>query len=110
MEITGKVTLITDKITVGQKNTEKQSILVKETEHEEDYKTQSLLIDFLGDNLKKIESITTGDIVTVKFNTSTREYNDRVYNNITGRSCELVGNAIPKEQTEAVEPNDDLPF
>lgn len=109
MEITGKVLTITDKITVGQKNTEKQSILVKEQEHEEDYKNNSLMIDFFSDSIKKIQSLTTGDIVTVKFNTSTREYKDkngenRVFNSITGYSVELVW-AGSVEDT-----SDSLPF
>jgi hypothetical protein len=77
MEITGKITKILPKITVGSNNTEKQSIVVEE--HTGEY-PNSLCIDFFKDKTKKLSSFTKGDIVTVQYNTKAREYNDRVFN------------------------------
>lgn len=105
MEITGKITSILPKITIGTKKTEKQSIVVQETTNEEEYKNNSVCIDFFKDKIKKLESLTTGDIVTVQFNIKAREYNDRVFNWVSWRSVELVGTSNVEPQSEW-----DLPF
>lgn len=90
MEITGKVVAITEQVLVWQKQNPKQSIVVKETTHEEDHKNNWLCIDFFGEWVKKIASLTKWDIVKVSFNTSTREWEWKIFNNVSWRKVELV--------------------
>lgn len=105
MKITWKITHKWKIETVWQKQTEKQSIVVTETENE-DYKNNSVMIDFFGEWLSKIEKLEKWDIVTAYFNIKTREYNGKVFNSITGRKVELVSAG----KTTSVSWWDDLPF
>ena len=79
MQIKGRVLKVGEIEKVGANETEKGFVLLEETE--EKY-PNSLKIDFWGDKLEKISGVEENDILTVEFNTSTNEYNDKVYNNI----------------------------
>lgn len=43
----------------------------------------SLVITALGDRVEKLNTLRVGDCVTARFDTQVREYNGRVFNNIT---------------------------
>ena len=43
----------------------------------------SLVITAFGDRVEKLNTLRVGDYVTVRFDTQAREYNGRVFNNIT---------------------------
>lgn len=79
MQIEGTVLSKTPVITIGENKLLKQSLHVEEVGQEY---PQSLLIDFLGDWVAKLEKINTGDIVSVSFNTRVTDYNGKQYNNI----------------------------
>lgn len=62
MEFNGKVTHKTSKELVGEKQTEKQSIRVEETEGEY---PNAMFIDFFGKKVSELEKVNVGDVVTV---------------------------------------------
>lgn len=43
----------------------------------------SMVITAFGDSVEKLNTLRVGDYVTVRFDTQAREYNGRVFNNIT---------------------------
>ena len=94
MEIKGKIKQITEKIIVGQKQTEKQSIIVEEILG--DY-PNSLCIDVLGKSIEKLKGFKEGDHVVVEYKTTAKEYNGRVFNNISLRAIKSIA------QVEAME-------
>ena len=104
MEITGIVLKKTSEIKVGKKEMPKVTLVVSENEHTGDnaYRNNSIAIDFLWDKVDLIKDIIEDDLVTVSYNTKATEYNDRVYNNITGRKIDITEK---KEETD-----ENLPF
>lgn len=102
MQITGQITTITPKEIVGQKQTEKQIIVVKELLGEY---PNSLAIDVMGKNIEKIKNYKEWDIVQVTYNTSTSEYNGRIYNRISLWAINSQSTVEAMEDT-----GDDLPF
>lgn len=56
----------------------------------------SLVITAFGDRVEKLNTLRLGDYVTARFDTQAREYNGRVFNNIT-----LYDITQPQPQTQA---------
>lgn len=103
MEFAGKVMKVTDSQFVGNNNLEKKTILVKETKSDEDYKNNSLAIDFLGDKVALIDGVEEGDTVKVMLNFKAREAtNGNIYNGITGWKVDKTSSGEEK--------GEDLPF
>lgn len=55
----------------------------------------SLVITAFGDRVEKLNTLRVGDYVTARFDTQVREYNGRVFNNIT-----LYDITIPQAQAQ----------
>lgn len=106
MQLKGKVTHKSEIQIVGKKQMEKQFIVVKETEHEEDYKNNALAIDFLWEKVQLLDNIQENDIVTVEYNTNTNEYNGKYYNSIRGWKIEKHW----ESKTDTEDNEWDLPF
>ncbi len=101
MDFSGKITHKTNKETVGEKQTPKQSIRVEETEGEY---PNAMFIDFFGKKVSELEKVNVWDAVTVWVNFKSSEYKGRFYNNLSGRSIKV-------DQEWFAKPIDDsLPF
>lgn len=85
---------ISDLELVWTKNTQKQTILVKE---KKDEYPQSAVFTFIGKNTEYLTGINVGDEVEVKFNLNSTEYNGKRYNNINGYSCVVTKQAPVQE-------------
>lgn len=92
MEIKGQVEHITEVQTVGKNNVQKQTLIVKETTHgsDEDYKNNSVAVDFMGEKVEKLQGLEEWDIVTVFYNIKTNEYNGRRYNRVNAWNIEVA--------------------
>jgi hypothetical protein len=77
----------------------------------EEYKRNSMVIDFFGKQIPQLIKYKVGDIVIVEYNCRTSVYNDKTYNNISGRSIGLAFSGV-KNTTQRFdkEENDSLPF
>jgi len=81
---------------------------------------QSVAVEFVKDNIAKLDSIKTGDHVTVDTNVRSNEFNGKYYLNLTGWKIsksgeEFKGVTTPAMQEamdklENVAEEDDLPF
>lgn len=78
-KITGKVLHISGIETVGQNDTEKQTIVIEETGQEY---PQSVAIDALNDKVQQLSGISEGDEVTAHFNLRVREGKDKWFQNV----------------------------
>lgn len=58
----------------------------------------SLVITAFGDRVEKLNTLRVGDCVTARFDTQVREYNGRVFNNIT-----LYDITQPQEQAQPMQ-------
>jgi len=81
MDFSGKITHKTNKETVGEKQTPKQSIRVEETEGEY---PNAMFIDFFWKSQPLLDEVNVWDIVTVSVNIKCSEYKDRWYTNVSG--------------------------
>lgn len=79
MEFNGKITHKTKKEVVGQKQTEKQSIRVEETEGEY---PNAMFVDFFGKSQPLLDEVNVWDIVTVSVNVKCSEYKGRWFTNL----------------------------
>lgn len=59
---------------------QKREFIIEETEG--NY-PNSMVITAFGDRVEKLNTLRVGDYVTARFDTQAREYNGRVFNNIT---------------------------
>lgn len=100
MQITGKLTTITPVQIVGDKQMEKLTIVIEETDSEY---PSTLAIDVYWQKVPYIKNHKLGDIVTAKFNGKVREYNDKIYNGISLWRIDWATDWVTK-------PWDDLPF
>ena len=70
----------------------------------------SLVITAFGDRVEKLNTLRVGDYVTVRFDTQAREYNGRVFNNITLYDItQPQAQAQPMQQSQG-QRGDDPPF
>jgi hypothetical protein len=96
MNFQGIVKVVTPKMTVGQKDTPKVSIVVEEIK---DKYPESVLIDWMGDDkVALVEHLAVGSEVAVVYNSKVTEYNDRHYQNNGGRKLEVLSE--PAEETD----------
>jgi len=109
MQIKGQVIHKSEITTVWQKQLEKQFIVIKEVEHEEDYKNNALAIDFLWDKIDMLKEVEKWDIITVDYNTSVNEYKDKFYNSVRAWKVE-VSKPDTSEGKFWESEEDDLPF
>lgn len=102
MQITGKITNIAPKVVVGQKQTEKQSIRIEETEGQY---PNSLMLDAFGKKIAEISNLKLGDEVTAEFNGRTSTHNEKTYNNLSVWRITKTGEIKQVDNSW-----DDLPF
>jgi hypothetical protein len=65
MQFTGQIIRISDEVTVGQNNLLKITAIIEEAGDMEDYKKNSIAVDFLGDKTELIKQYKEGDVVKV---------------------------------------------
>lgn len=82
MEIKGKIFIIGETKTVGQKDFKKRLLVV---ETDEQY-SQKIPIDFVQDKTTLLDAFQTGQSVTVGVNVIGSEYNGKYYVNFQGWS------------------------
>ena len=58
--------------------------------------TQDVCIEFVQDKVALLESITTGQVITISFDIKGREYNGRYFNNLQGWRIETEKSAQSK--------------
>lgn len=90
MQITGKIKAISDIIKFWQKQTEKQTVKIEEEWQMEEYKRNSMVIDFFGKMIPALVKYKVGDTVTIDYNCRTSLYNEKTYNNISWWSIKSV--------------------
>ena len=103
MDFSGKITHKTNKETVGEKQTPKQSIRVEEVTDSEH--KNAMFIDFFWKSQPLLDVINVWDIVTVWVNIKCSEYKGRWYTNIGWWKIEKTGVSVSTDHT-----NWDLPF
>jgi len=104
MDFSGKITHKTNKETVGEKQTPKQSIRVEEVTDSEH--KNAMFIDFFGKKVSELEKVNVGDVVTVGVNFKSSEYKGRFYNNLSGWSIKVDQEWFAKPEDDS----DSLPF
>ena len=115
MELQGKIKLIEDTKTYGEKGFRKRGMVITT---EEQY-PQSIMIEFVQDKVDLIDKYKVGDDVKVGINVGGREWvnpqgETKYFNSITGWRVEKLEDSAP----EAFEPapvnfkedKDDIPF
>lgn len=105
MEITGKITKITEEMKVGKNQTDKQTVIVEELEGKY---PNSIAIDFMGDKVMMSRNLHVGDEVNIKYNAKANEYNDKVYNNIRAWSLDVISET--KQNNDSTDDDLWLPF
>lgn len=110
MQITGQIVNISQPIKIGQKQTEKQTVKIEQVWDMEEYKRNSMVIDFFGKQIPQLIKYKVGDIVTVEYNCRTSVYNDKTYNNISGRAIALSGEQTTTQRFDKAQDDWDLPF
>ncbi len=100
MEFTGVIKKILPKEEVGQKQSQKQTILLEQVW--EKY-PNSLAIDFWNEKTMELPSYKEWDIVKVEINTNYREYEDRNGN-------KRVSNSIRAWRITKEEADNSMPF
>jgi len=88
---------------------------------------QDVSLEFVQDNVQKLDAVRIGDVVTIGFNIRGREYNGRYFNNLVGwkltaeQSTQSAGQAqgesfgdtvqrVVDDVTGATVADEDLPF
>lgn len=107
MEITGKITYVSQVEEVGENKTPKCYICVEEVDKEY---PKAAAIQFRGDKTDIVSMYRVGDIVTVGFRIAISEYEGKHYNNITGRKVKSHKRARPAAGSMDGDVDDDLPF
>lgn len=70
----------------------------------------SLVITAFGDRVEKLNTLQVGDYVTARFDTQAREYNGRVFNNITLYDItQPQAQAQPQQQVYIGAPQQEMP-
>jgi len=106
MEITGKIKLIGETMTVGSAGTFRKRTLVVTTN--EQYE-QHIPIDFVQDKCDTLNSYKVGQEVKVSINIRGNEYNGKYFVSLQGWRIEKLSDA-PVATTQTTEEKDDLPF
>lgn len=116
MEITGKIKVINDKQTIGDKGFQKREVVVTT---EEQY-PQSILIEFTQDRCELLDNFTVGQDVKIAINLKGREWinpkGEAIYfNTIQGWRIDRLGeqNSAPTahQSTDLMDDDEgDLPF
>lgn len=90
-----------------EKKTERYSVRVLRgtvsKQYGETVKEQVMEFAFSNKNMAKLDGLKKGDVVNVKWDIDSREYNGRVYTNLNGW-------AVDKGAAKAKKEEDDLPF
>jgi hypothetical protein len=86
MQFTGRVTQILPKQAVGDKGTEKKSIIV---EDDADF-PNSMLIDFYAQHIDRLDGLVVGNVIKLDIRHKLYEKGDKRFNNITGGSIEIL--------------------
>ncbi len=106
--VTGKVYMI------GEVETFKNDFTVKRLVIETDEKyPQKIAVDFIKDNIKKLDNTETGQEVTVSYNLRGSEYKGKHYVTLNGWRIEsenAVDNMVNEAREKAMPVEDDLPF
>ena len=117
MELVGKVKVIGETQTFGEKGFKKRELVITTTD--EQY-PQDILIEFVQDNCSKLDNYKLGDGVKVGINVRGREWTNpkgevKYFNSLQGWRIEDAGESTPNQpnlepvdNTKEVE--DDLPF
>ena len=115
-ELTGKVKLIQEAKTFDSGFTKREMVVVVE----DGKYPQEINIEFVQDKIALLDSLQTGQEITVTFDIRGREYNGRYFNNLQGwkiATPEGAGASSSQEQSTAppnIDPNDfddgDIPF
>jgi len=71
---------------------------------------KKIAFDFMGDRADQVGKLKKGDVVTVSFDVSSREYNGKYYTNVNGWKIKHEGKADPLAESAGQLPEDDLPF
>ncbi len=88
-------------------NTWTKQTFVGETEGQY---AKKIAFDFMGDKADQVGKLKKGDVVTVSFDVSSREYQGRWYTNCNGWNIKHEGEADPLTKSAEQLPGDSLPF
>ena len=115
-DIEGKVKLVQEPQTFGSGFTKREVVIVVE---DGNY-PQEINIEFVQDNVEKLDGIEAGDEVSIGFNIRGREYNGRYFNNLVGWKLSKLGGSAgnpddgeserPEFKAEEQMESDDIPF
>ena len=79
-ELTGTIKLIQEAQTFASGFTKREMVVTVE----DGRYPQDINLEFLKDNVSKLDELNEGDVVTVAFNVRGREYNGRYFNTLVG--------------------------
>jgi hypothetical protein len=113
-ELTGTIKLIFDPKTFASGFTKREMVVTVEDGRYE----QEILLEFVQDKAALLDSLTSGDEVTISFDIRGREYNGRYFNNLQGWKVEKLGGGASTQPTDEAPPfptpedfeDSDIPF
>lgn len=83
-KLTGIVKAVGETQTVGAKGFRKRELIVTTSRDIEDKYPQHIKLQFVQDNVDKLDGINPGDTVTVQFDLRGSEHNGRFYTDLQG--------------------------
>ena len=104
MEVTGKIKLIGQTETIGEKGFKKRLVVVITPG---DY-PQEIGLEFTQDNVDKLDAVKVGEEVTVGYNLRGREYNGKYYVNLNG--WKIDKGEAQQAAPAGADDDDSLPF
>ena len=107
MEVSGKIKVLGETMTVGSAGTFKKRTLVVSTN--EQY-VQHIPIDFIQDKCDVLNNYKVGDDVKVSINIRGNEYNDKYYVSLNGWKIEKIAQETVTAPVVETEQESDMPF
>lgn len=105
-ELTGKVKLIQDAQTFGSGFTKREMVVVVE----DGKYPQEINLEFVQDNVSKLDSLGEGDDITVTFDIRGREYNGRWFNSLQGWKVHVNDKGADVAADDAADEDSEVPF
>jgi hypothetical protein len=107
-ELKGKVKVVQDAQTFGSGFTKRELVVTVE----DGKYPQDISLEFVQDNVSKLDGINVGDEVEITFDIRGREYNGKYFNNLQAWKMSAVssGEGATDEPPVAAEPIDEVPF
>ena len=107
MELSGKIKVLGETMTVGSAGTFKKRTLVVSTN--EQY-VQHIPIDFVQDKCDVLNNYKVDDDVKVSINIRGNEYNDKYYVSLNGWKIEKIAQETASAPVAQTEQESDMPF